>query len=61
MGLAEGGGSSDDTYSDVHGSRSVNGARNSAIKNYVEANKNITILLSFHTFSKWYLPLGPHL
>lgn len=47
------GGSSTDTSSDVYmGPKPFSEPETQAIKAYVESNKNISILLSFHTFSK---------
>lgn len=47
------GGSSTDTRSDVYmGPTPFSEPETQAIKNYVEAHDNITILLSFHTFSE---------
>lgn len=47
------GGSSKNTSSDVYmGPNSFSEPETKAIKNYVETHKNITILLSFHTYSE---------
>ena len=47
------GGSSKDTTSDIYmGPRPFSEPETQAIKAYVEANQNITTLLSFHTFSE---------
>lgn len=47
------GGSSKNTSSDVYmGPKPFSEVETQAVKNYVEANKNITILLSFHTYSE---------
>lgn len=47
------GGSSTDTTSDVYmGPKPFSEIESSAIKNYIEAHTNITVLLSFHSFSK---------
>lgn len=47
------GGSSTNPSSDVYmGPKAFSEPETQAIKNYIEANKNLSILLSFHTFSE---------
>lgn len=47
------GGSSSDTSSDVYkGTQPFSEIETTAVKNYIEAHGNITVLLSFHSFSK---------
>lgn len=47
------GGSSTDTNSEVYmGTKPFSEIETTAIKNYIEAHTNITVLLSFHSFSK---------